>query len=157
MASRGRQTLDYCTFGISLKFFEDVLVSWFFGMYRKGSSGATSLENNSLAMSSIARSTETLVKRRVTSKLTSLTSFVGLSSLILLIKLGVENKGQLSAISGLIKESNHLAMLCSGVLTMEATGLMRHPVFYFCPDEVPEREKKLRCFLFSFIKSTLLC
>ena len=58
----------------------------------KGNSGATSHENSLFAISSITRSTGTLVKRLVTSKLTNFESLVGLSSLILSIKLEVEGR-----------------------------------------------------------------
>ena len=59
---------------------------------RKDNSSATSHENNLFTISFITRSTGTLVKRLVTLKVTSFTSFVGLCSLILSIKLDVKGE-----------------------------------------------------------------
>ena len=81
------------TFGIkSFKSFLKMFCVIDFLNCGKGNSGMTSYENNLFAISSITRSTGTLVKRLAISKLTSFASFVGLSSLILLIKLEVEGK-----------------------------------------------------------------
>ena len=59
---------------------------------RTGNSRATLHENNLFAILSITTSTEMLVKTLVTLKLTNFVSFVGVSSLILSIKLEVEGK-----------------------------------------------------------------
>ena len=138
--------MDKHTFSTKFQQFLKIFCVIVFLDCRKGDLRATSLENNLFVILSMTKSTGALVKKLVASKIINVTLFLNLSSLMLLIKLKIENRKLLSWIQGLIEESSHLARLylLYSILTTKVTGLRRHPALQTLasPQSRPVRQPK---------------